>query len=314
MSAAKQDALVEVVDIIKRHNLTLEEVYAALQGSPEFKAQKSGGILMRVFGYLGGLFVFAGLGGFVAMQWEGMGAAGHIICTLGFGFCLFVMALACASSEKLAPAATPLFLISAVMQPSGIGVAMDEFSRGGNPAHGLIFMLLVMTIQQGCAFKALNRTVLAFTTLVFGGSLCAVIMAELRMPEELIGLVMGSSLLCIGWSLDKSIHKAIAWVCYLFGSVVVLCVAGHTLYNTPVEILFLGMAAGVIFLSTVVRSKTLLVVGMLSTLSYVTYFMGKHFPDSLFGPIGLVLVGALLIGAGVLTVKINARYIKQEKV
>ncbi|TAL39405.1 MAG: DUF2157 domain-containing protein [Alphaproteobacteria bacterium] len=311
MSSSKQDALIEVVDIMKRHSLTLEEVYAALQGSAEFKAQKSGGILMRVFGYLGGLFVFAGIGTFIAMQWEGMGTAGHIICTLGFGFCLFVMALACNSNEKFSPAATPLFLISALLQPMGIGVAMAEFAHGGNPAYGLLFMLLVMAIQQGCTFWAKDLTVLALTTLLFGGAFFAVAFEEMDIPEELNGFILGVSLSCIGWALDKSKHKAIAWVCYLIGSVLVLAVAGWALHDSPGEILFLGLGAGYIFLSTVVRSRTLLVVGMLATLSFVTYYMEKVFGDSLIGPIGLVIVGALLIGAGVMTVKINTKYIKQ---
>ncbi|MEZ0223175.1 MAG: DUF2157 domain-containing protein [Alphaproteobacteria bacterium] len=311
MSSSKQDALIEVVDIIKRHNLTLDDVYAAMQGSKEFRAQKSGSILMRAFGYLGGLFVFAGIGTFIGMQWDGMGAAGHIICTLGFGFCLFIMALACNSNEKISPAATPLFLIAALLQPTGIYVTMMEFSQGGNPAHGLMFMLLVMAVQQGCTFWAKDLTVLALTTLFFGGTFFAVAFEEIGIPEELNGLVLGVSLSCIGWALDKSKHKAIAWICYLLGSVLVLLVAGDALHGTPGEILFLGLAAGYIFLSTVVRSRTLLVVGMLATLSFVTYYMAKFFGDSLMGPIGLVIIGALLIGAGVMTVKINAKYIKQ---
>jgi hypothetical protein len=244
---------------------------------------------------------------------HGGGRAWHIICTLGFGFCLFVMALACTSNEKISPAATPLFLIAALLQPAGIIVAMKEFSHGGNPAHGLMFMLLVMAIQQGCTFWAKDRTVLALTTLFFGGMFFAVAFDEIGIPEELNGFVLGVSLTCIGWALDKSKHKAIAWLAYLLGSLLVLAVAGHTLQGSVGEILFLGLSAGYIFLSTVVRSRTLLVVGMLATLSFVTYYMAKYFGDSLMGPIGLVLIGALLIGAGVMTVKINAKYIKQRR-
>ncbi|HYD16882.1 MAG TPA: DUF2157 domain-containing protein, partial [Patescibacteria group bacterium] len=163
---ARQDALVEVTDIIKRHGLTLEEVYAALQGTPEFKAQKSSSMLMRAFGYLGGLFVVSGVAAFVGMAWNDMGTIGHIIATLGIGFCLFIMALTCSSNEKLEVAATPLFLLAALLEASGLGVLLDAFSRGGNPAHGVLFITALMTIQQGGAFIARDRTVLAFTTLV----------------------------------------------------------------------------------------------------------------------------------------------------
>ena len=52
--SAKQDALIEVVDIIKRHGLTLDEISTAVAGSSEFKAQTSSSILSRLFGYVGG--------------------------------------------------------------------------------------------------------------------------------------------------------------------------------------------------------------------------------------------------------------------
>lgn len=309
---AKQDALVEVVDIIKRHGLTLEEVYAALQNTAEFKAQKSGSLLMRIFGYLGGLFVISGVAAFIGMQWGDMGPVGQILCTLGIGFCMFIAALTCTTDDKLEMAATPLFLLAAVLQPMGIAVVMDIFSRGGVPAHGVLFLTGVLMIQQGCAFVAKDRTVLAFTTLVFAGLFFFTALDLLEVPPKLVGLVMGASITCIGWSLDKSKHKPLAWLCYLIGSCLVLGVSADILRNTPFEILFLGLSCGTIFLSTVARSRTLLVVGTIALLSYVGYFMDKYFGGLLAGPIGLILVGVLLIGAGVAAVKVNNKYIKQK--
>ncbi|HYD18204.1 MAG TPA: DUF2157 domain-containing protein, partial [Patescibacteria group bacterium] len=128
---------------------------------------------------------------------------------------------------------------------------------------------------------------------------------------DLIGFVMGLSIGCIGWALDYSKHRPLAGICYLLGSVMVLCVAADVLRGSPFEILFLGLSCGVIFLSTVARSKALLVVGTLALLSYVGYFMAKYFGDTLAGPLGLIVVGALLIGAGVAAVRINNKYIKQ---
>ena len=46
---------------LKRHNLSLDEIAKALKGGAEFKVEKSSGILSRLFGYIGGIFVFAGL-------------------------------------------------------------------------------------------------------------------------------------------------------------------------------------------------------------------------------------------------------------
>ncbi|MDC0358825.1 DUF2157 domain-containing protein [Oligoflexia bacterium] len=309
---AKQDAIIEVVDIIKRHGVTLDDITAALKDEQAFKAKKGGSILMRLFGYIGGLFVFAGLTTFVGMQWSDMDAVGHVMVTLGVGFCVFIVGLVCTTNEKLENAATPLFLLAALLQPAGILVTMDEFSRGGDPMHGALFMCFVMALQQGCTFWAKNRTVLAFTTLLFGTSFFSIAFELMEIDNEYIGIILGLSLTCIGWSLDHSKHKSLSGLCYLFGPLAFLCGVGDIVKNTFVEILFLGLSCGIIFLSTVVRSRTLLSVGTLATLGYIGYSMNKYFGHSLMGPIGLIIVGALLIGAGVVAVKINNKFIKQK--
>ena len=90
--SAKQDALVEVVEIIRRHELTLDEITAALGDNPAFKRVRYGGVLSRLFGYIGGIFVFAGLAIYVGMRWDHLGALGHILLTLGVGFSVFLLA------------------------------------------------------------------------------------------------------------------------------------------------------------------------------------------------------------------------------
>lgn len=310
--ANRHDALEDITALMKNHGITLEDIAAALKGSPDVKAKQGSSIIARLFGYIGGLFIIAGMAFFIGMQWDDMGTASRILTTLGSGFCVFIMALTCTTRENLEKAATPLFLLAALLEPTGILVMLKEFSRGGNPAHGMLFMCCVMAIQQGFTFWAKDRTVLALTTLFFGCSFFAIAFDLMHIDGNVIGFVMGLSLTCIGWSLGKSKHKSLSPLCYFFGPIMFLCAVGDWVHRTPVEILFLGLSCGIIFLSTVVRSGTLLAVGTLATLGYVGYFMGKHFPDSLAGPIGLMLLGVMLIGAGVLAVKINNKYIKQK--
>lgn len=60
-----------------------------------------------------------------------------------------------------------------------------------------------------------------------------------------------------------------------------------------------------------VRSRALLIVGAFATLGYTYYFIDKYFPNNLVGPIGLMTAGFLLIGMGLIAVRINNKYIKQ---
>ncbi len=309
---ARQDALVEIVDTIRRHNLSLEEISEALQEGPEIKQQRSSGVLSRVFGYIGGIFVFAGLAIFISMQWDVLGTSQRILLTLGSGFCVFIMALASTTSERLEKAATPLFLVAALLQATGILVTLKEFSLGGDPAHGLLFLHFVMALQQGCAFIARQRSVLAVTTVYFMTGFFVIAFDLLEVDRHLIGSTIGLSLLCIGWALDHSRHKPAAGLMYFFGAILFLAVAHDWLDDSPFDILFLALACGTIFLSTVARSRTLLFVGTLALIFYIGDFMAEHFTNNLAGPIGLILAGFMLIGVGAVAVRINNRYIREK--
>jgi Predicted membrane protein (DUF2157) len=309
--SAKQDALIEVVDIIKRHGLTLEEISNGLKGDTQFEVQKSSGILSRLFGYVGGIFIFVGLAIYVGMKWDDLNSAGRILLTLGSGFCTFILALVCTTDQRFEKAATPLFLIAALLQPTGIIVMLNEYSHGGDPAYGFLFMNLVMAVQQGCTFWAKDRAVLALSTVVFGLGFFTVAFDLLHVNHNLIGVTVGASLICVAWSLDTSRHRSIAPLCYFFGSVAFLTAAFDWLHRGPIEILFAGLACGVIFLSTVARSRTLLLVGALALIGYIGDFIAEHFAHNLNAPLVVMLTGFLLILLGVVAVKINNKYIKQ---
>jgi hypothetical protein len=309
--SARDDALVEIVGLVRQHGLTVGEIASALDRDPHTSVARSSGILSRVFGYLGGAFVFAGLAIYIGMRWDELGSTGRVLLTLGPGFCAFVLALVCTTNEAFAGAALPLFLIAAVVQPTGIFVLMKEFSQGGDPAYGVLFMNLVMVIQQGCAFWAKRRTVLALTTLLFAIGFVTVALDLLHVGRDLMGIVFGMSLGCIAWSLDRSPHRLLAGPVYFFGALLFLAAWYHVLRHTAIEVLFVGLSCGVVFLSIVARSRSLLAVGTLALIAYIGYFIAEHFENNLNAPIVLMFAGFLLIAIGAAAVRINNKYIRQ---
>jgi hypothetical protein len=309
--SARDDALVEIVGLVRQHGLTVGEIASALESDPHTSAARSSGILSRVFGYLGGAFVFAGLAIYIGMRWDDLGSTGRVLLTLGPGFCAFVLALVCSTSEAFAGAALPLFLIAAVVQPTGIVVLMKEFSQGGDPAYGVLFMNFVMLIQQGCAFWARRRTVLALTTIVFAAGFVAVALDLLHVGRDLMGIVFGVSLGCVAWSLDRSPHRSLAGPVYFIAALLFLAAWYHVLRHTAIEVLFVGLSCVVVFLSIVAKSRSLLAVGTLALIAYIGYFIAEHFENNLNAPIVLMIAGFLLIAIGAAAVRINNRYIRQ---
>jgi hypothetical protein len=255
--------------------------------------------------------VFVGLAIYIGMRWNDLGSTGRVLLTLGPGFCAFVLALVCTTNEAFAGAALPLFLIGALVQPTGILVTMNEFSQGGDPAYGVLFMNMVMMIQQGCAFWATRRTVLALTTIVFAIGCVTVALDLLHVGRDLMGIVLGVSLGCVAWSLDRSPHRSLAGPVYFFAAVLFLAACYHLLRHTAIEVLFVGLSCAVVFLSIVARSRSLLAVGTLALIGYIGYFIAEHFENNLNAPIFLMFAGFLLIAIGAAAVRINNRYIRQ---
>lgn len=308
--AGKQDAIHEVLDLMKQHHLSLEDIARALAEPLQTETQKSGSILSRLFGYVGGIFVFVGPVIYVGMRWETLDAAGRVLVTLGPGFAAFVMAIFLSMDQRTERAATPLFLLAIFLEPTGILVMLREYSRGGDPAHGLLYMHAVMAIQQGCAFKARDRTVLALSTVIFSTGFFVLALDLLEVNRHLIGVTIGLSLGCVAWSLGQSRHRAIAGLCYLAGSMIFLSTSYDWLDHGPAEIVFLGLACLTVFISVLARSRTLLVVGTLAMIGYIGEFMARHFADNLNAPLLLMLMGFILIVLGVLAVRINNKYIR----
>lgn len=128
--------------------------------------------------------------------------------------------------------------------------------------------------------------------------------------EKLIGIVVGSSLLCIAYAMQQSKHMAIAAFWYFVGAVLLLWSIFESVENSLLEPVYLGATALIIFLSTYARSRTLLLVGTLAMLLYIGYYTAEHFANTVGWPIALVIIGIALIGLSALAVRLNNQYIK----
>ena len=306
----KEEALQDIVALIKHNQITLDEISAAISMPAAIAKKPSSGMLSKLLGYIGGIFVFAGIGVFISMYWGDFGSAARVIVTLGTGLVAFFMAITCLHDRKYERAATPLFLISSFLQPTGILVMLQEYSSGGNYRHGILFMAAYMLIQQSATFWEKGLTVLVFSAILFGTIFFGYLFDLWDFNEKLIGIIIGSSLLCIAYALNRSKHLAIAPFWYFVGSALLLWSVFDAVKNTPFELIYLGLSALIIFLSTYVRSRTLLLVGTLSMLGYIGYFTAKHFANTVGWPVALVIIGIALIAMSSLAIRLNNKYIK----
>jgi hypothetical protein len=311
MSSKKSDALAKIAALAQEYSLTLDDIKEAMIEAAANPEDRQGSILQTLLSYLGGLFIFAGIAVFIGMFWGDMNTAGRLIVTMGSGFSAYLLALLFMKEDKFAKAVTPLFLIAAILQPTGILVMLDAFSTGGDPRHGALFMTGVMALQQGGTFIAKKRTLLAFTTLCFLMIFITTALDLTKLDDEIISLIVGIMLMSVSYRLGKSPHALLAPFGYFIGSVCTMAGSFEIIENSPLEILFLGITSGFIYLSTIVKSRTLLFASSLGMLCYIGYFSAEHFANSVGWPLTLIILGLIMLGLASFVFKLN-RQIKDE--
>ena len=306
-------ALHEIAAIAKQHGITASEIATALDEAPAAAPDdRRRAALVRVLGFLGGTFVFAGIGVFIALQWEDMGSAARVVVTLGSGLATFVLAVLASRDARFEKAAAPMFLVSAALEPTGMLVAFDEFGSGGDWRMAVLIATGTMAVQFGVTFEAIRRSTPLFVTILFGVLFWWTAFDLLDLDGGLTAAILGGIMLLTAAGVDRTIHRDITPVWYLFGAGAFLGGVFDLVERTPLEILFLAIAAGFVYLSVVLHSRTLLVVATLAILAYTGWFTGQYFADSIGWPLALIAFGMFMIGLSALAFRIDRDYVRQE--
>ena len=316
MSADSSDdratALATIADLARRHGFTVADIAAAIGGpaSAPVTAPARRNLVVRVLGFLGGTFVFAGLGTFIALQWDGMSSAVRVLVTLGSGLTAFGMAIALHAARRFDTAVTALLLIAAVLEPTGMFVAFDEYGSGGDWRWASLVTFGAVAAQFGLAFKPLRRSTALFFTVAYATIFWATALDLADADGNVIAIVIGIALLLLAVRVDRTPYRDITSAWYFFGGVFFLAGLFDAVERTTFEILFLLTAIGLVYLSAAVRSRMLLFVSTLAILAYVGWFTSEHFADSIGWPLALMAFGIFMIGLSALAVRIDRKYVR----
>jgi hypothetical protein len=304
-------ALEQIVSLAREHRLTAFEIGAALSHEPApVQESRARTVIVRVLGYLGGTFVFAGIAAFIALQWDAMNSAARVVITLGPGIAAFALATLATRDQRFDKAVPPLFLIAAALEPTGMLVAFNEFGSGGDARWAALVTAGVVGIQFAAVFSALRQSMLLFLAVFFGMLFWWTTFDLLNMDNEVGALVLGGSLLLAAIGADRTSHSVITPSWYLFGGIGFLYGLFDLVERTPFEIVFIVAASGFVYLSAIIQSRTLLLVATGAILGYTGWFTGERFADSLGWPLALVLFGLLMIGLSALAFRIDRQYIR----
>ncbi len=308
-------ALAEIARLARQHALTLDDVRSAFAGAAGAEARsepepRGRRVLVRVLGFLGGTFVFAGIGAFIALQWDEMNSVARVIVTLGSGVAAFALATLARRDPRVERAATPLYLVAAALQPTGMLVAFAEFGSGGDWRWASLVTSAAMAVQFGLAYAVAGRSTLLFVAISFAVTGLWTGLDLLDLDGSVSAITVGTSLILAAVWADRSGHRDITPLWYFVGAVACLAGVFDVVESTAAEVLFIGAAAVFVYLSVILRSRTLLVVATLAILAYTGWFTAEHFADSIGWPLALMAFGVFMLGLSALAVRIDREYVR----
>ena len=304
-------ALEQVVSLAREHQLTASEIAAALADQPKpVPESRARAVVVRVLGYLGGTFVFAGVAAFIALQWDEMNSAARVVITLGSGIAACALAILGNRDVRFEKAVPPLFLIAAALEPTGMLVAFNEFGSGGDARWAALVTAGVVAVQFSVIYTVFRQSMLLFLAVFFGTLFWWTAFDLMDADDSATALVLGASLVLAAIGTDRTPHSVITPSWYLFGAAGFLWGLFDLVERTPAEVLFIVAASGFVYLSAVIHSRTLLLVATAAILGYTGWFTGEHFANSLGWPLALVLFGLSMIGLSALAFRIDRQYIR----
>lgn len=308
----RAQALHDIATLAKRHGLSLQDIAQAMDGvASDSGGTRAKGLLVRVLGYIGGTFVFAGVCVFIALQWDAMSPAGRVVITFGSGVAAFILAVLAQRDVRFEKATTALFLMATALEPTGLFVLFDEYGAGGDWRWAVLIVCGTMAAQFGAVFVPLGRSTLLLVSVAFATFFAWTAFDLLDVDGDVIALVVGASLVLAATGVNRTRHRPITPAWYLVGATAALAGLFELVERTPIEIGFLLAAAGVVYLSVAVQSRTLLFVATLAILAYTGWFTSEHFADSVGWPIALVVFGLLLIGLSAMAFRIDRTYLQR---
>jgi hypothetical protein len=308
----RRRALEDIVMLAREHGLTNAEIAAALGAPPlpAARASRARSVVVRVLGFLGGTFIFAGIGVFIAIQWAGMNSLARVTATLGSGVAAFVLAILAYRDERYDKAAAPLVLIASVLEPIGMMVAFQEFGSGGDWRIAALVTSGTMSAQLGATFQWIRRSTPLFMMLVFASLFWATALDLVDVDGKTMALAIGGSLLLAAAGIDRTPHRDITPPWYFVGAASFLYGCFDLVEHTPFEIAFIAAAASFVYASVALRSRTLLFVATLAILAYTGWFTRQYFADSIGWPLALIVFGLFMIGLSALAFRIDRDYLR----
>jgi len=272
----REQAIARILQMMEEYRIDASELGSAARAKPAEAASAAGGrkalgpIVLRVFYYLGGTLVFTGLGIYIETVWHELTSFQRVLITFGPGFIAFVLGILFARNPDLEKAATPAHIVAFVLQPVGVGVFLNEYFEGDNPALGAMVIFGPLALQQLLAFLALRRQSLLLFSLLFAYAFLGAATVYYDFDRGVAALACGTFMYFVGVDVQaRRAYRDISPVCFVLGACLMMAGlyyhAGRTIYDP----LLLAFSLAFLMHAVIIESRMLFVLALLYVVAYV---------------------------------------------
>ncbi len=167
-------------------------------------------------------------------------------------------------------------------------------------------LFLVATAFEDTPHRVLAAPALLIATCWMSGGLFDRI--AMATSASWASLVIGVCVMFTAYGLQKAgKHLGLAGLGYLIGSIMAYSGLFDIVRNTPIELLYLAVAASMLYACVVLQSRALLFTTVIAMLGFIGFYTAKHFANSLGWPVTLVLMGVAFLGVGTIAIKVRRR-------
>ena len=274
--ADKPSALKNITKLMNTYDITLTEVEAAFHApiptNSASTGHSKGDIAKALFSYLGAIFILAGISTYIATFWDSMGGVMRVAVTLGVAYVLLIVLISALYENKFPKLILPFTLACTFMMTGGWFVLIHEvFPQGDNWRAAMLFVFGMMSLHLGLLFAKYQRTVLAFTALVFAYGFIHIGLDMLGIPVTYITIVLGASLFLVGHALEKTSHRVLVEPALLIG----VCWLNSGLFEHIAMITSANWASLIVGLCVLLTAYGLQKEGRYERLIGLGYFIGS---------------------------------------
>lgn len=167
-------------------------------------------------------------------------------------------------------------------------------------------LFLVATALEKSPFHLLTEPALLIGTIWMNSGLFDRI--AVASSASWAGVITGVCVMSAAYGLHKAgRYSRLTGLGYFIGSIMAFGGLFDLVHGTPFELVYLAVAASMLYACVVLQSRALLFTTVIAMLGFIGFYTAKHFANSLGWPVTLVLMGVAFLAVGTIAIGVKRK-------